>query len=113
MPNAPKSSKKRKAPKLQEEPVKIETSNENEYSTIGDAAELALPSKKKKRRDIIEPVAPEKRENKKKKERREEITKAKKKVLSKKKQKALETIKKRKEKKQTVCFLSYIESYEC
>jgi ATP-dependent RNA helicase DHX37/DHR1 len=102
MPNAPKPSKKRKAPKLQEEPVKIQTSNENEYSTVGDATELALPSKKKKRKEMIEIVAPEKRENKKKKERREEITRAKKKVLSKKKQKALETIKKRKEKKQTL-----------
>uniref|UniRef100_A0AC34F104 ATP-dependent RNA helicase DHX37 n=1 Tax=Panagrolaimus sp. ES5 TaxID=591445 RepID=A0AC34F104_9BILA len=105
MPNIPRPSKKRKAPKAaQDEPVKIETtSNENEYSTVGDATELALPSKKKKRKEAAEPLPPpEKRENKKKKERREEVTKAKKKVLSKKKQKALETIKKRKEKKQTL-----------
>uniref|UniRef100_A0A914Y129 RNA helicase n=1 Tax=Panagrolaimus superbus TaxID=310955 RepID=A0A914Y129_9BILA len=106
MPNIPKPSKKRKASKsVQDDSIKIETSkeNENEYSTVGDATELALPSKKKKRKETSEPLQPpEKRENKKKKERREEVTQAKKKVLSKKKQKALETIKKRKEKKQTL-----------
>ena len=107
MPATDKTRKKRKAPKIAEPSVVVESVDGSAYQTVGDAPELVLPSKKKRRKEgSSEVVAPEKRENRKKKERREEVTAQKKKVLSKKKQKAMEIVKKRKEKKQTVGFPS-------